>query len=165
VGGHIKKASVTQTTEAAQASDPASTLRPSSARRLDNMRALVAEFAARDIGYAGVALLLACSLTTARKYIAELLDAGLVFPLSASQRRPGAGIDRTLYRRTADPLAVHRFLATLAGPSAPADIAAPRTRPDAARIHRTWLAADVSLRAGHAPARRDPLVAALFGAV
>lgn len=130
------------------------------------MRALVAEFAARDIGYAGAALLLDCSLTTARNYIAELLDAGLVFSLPGRPGRPGgSGVERTLYRRTADPLAVHRFLAALAGSQQAANNAAPQTLPDAERIHRTWRAAGFSLGAGHAPARRDPLVAALFGAV
>lgn len=103
-----------------------SLLRPSSARRLGNLRALVAEFAARDIGHAGVALFLPCSSTTARNYIAELLGAGLIIALPA--RQAAGGLDRTLYRRTADPLSVN-----------------------------------VSRRAGPAPARRDPLVAALFG--
>jgi hypothetical protein len=135
--------------------------RPSSARRLGNMRALVAELAARDIGCAGVAVFLGCSSTTARSYLAELLDAGLVSVLPASQGQ--SRVVRTLYRRTADPLAVHRFLAALAGPQEAAEHAEAQTRPDAERIHRKWLAADASLHAGHAPARRDPLVAALFG--
>ena len=166
MGKHIKKALVTG---AAEAPAPGALLRPSTVRRLGNMRALVAELVARDIGYAGVALLLGCSLTTARSYLAELLDACLVTSLPT---RPGSGgIDRTLYRRSADLLAVHRFLAALAGPREAAETAAlpdagaQPNRPDAARIHRTWLAADVFLRAGHPPARRDLLVAALFGAV
>jgi hypothetical protein len=115
--------------------------RPSSARRIDKLRALVAAFGARDIGNAGVALLLDCSLTAARNYLAELLDAGVI---DAHPVRQAAGcLDRTLYRRSADPLAAGAFLATLVS----ADCVA-----------------GLSAGAGSAPARRDPLVAALFGA-
>jgi hypothetical protein len=137
-------------------------LRPSTLQRLGNMRTLVTELAARDIGYADVACLLGCSLTTARNYVAELLDAGLVSALLLGQGESGS--ERTRYRRTADPLAVHRFLAALSRPLKGAEDAAPQTRPDGARVHRTWLPADFSAGAHHAPARRDPLVAALFGA-
>ncbi|WP_426193447.1 hypothetical protein [Massilia sp. DWR3-1-1] len=115
--------------------------RLSSARRIDKLGALVAAFAARDLGNAGVALLLECSLTAARNYLAELLDAGVI---DAHPVRQAAGcLDRTLYRRSADPLAAGVFLAAL-------------TRADCV--------AGCSPGAGSAPARRDPLVAALFGA-
>jgi hypothetical protein len=143
--------------------DGARTLRPSSARRLGHLRGLVAEFADRDIGQKGVALVLGCSQTAARNYLAELVDAGVV---AAHPVRQAAGcMDRRLYRITADPLAVHRYLAALARShrrSAERDDAAVSAPvPDGARIYRSWLAADFS---PGRPARRDPLVAALFGA-
>lgn len=151
----------------AETPNPALMLRPSSARRLGNLRALVAEFAGRDIGYAGVAVFLGCSLTAARNYVGELLDAGVIASLPV--RQAAGCVDRTLYRGSADPLVVHAFLAALARSHTAAmpawrDTAEAEAPPDAERIHRTWLAADFSFGAGRSPARRDPLVAALFGA-
>ncbi|MDL2354074.1 MAG: hypothetical protein QFF03_02325 [Pseudomonadota bacterium] len=133
-------------------------LRPSSARRLVNLRSLVAAFAGRDIGRSGVAALLGCSLSASRNYLAELLDAGVVH--SQPVRQSDGGGDRIQYRLSADPRAVRDFLASLAVPDGAADCRAA----DPARIQRMWRDADFFLAAGHAPARRDPLVAALFGA-
>lgn len=149
------------------ANDPAP-LRPSSARRLRNLRALVREFSGRDIGYVGAALFLDCSLSAARNYVAELLDASVV--VSHPVRQAAGCVDRTLYRLSADPRTVHEFLAGLAR-SQGADgmperhgAASMETPPDPACVNRTWRTADFSLGIGSAPARRDPLVAALFGA-
>ncbi|WP_119810054.1 hypothetical protein [Massilia cavernae] len=114
--------------------------RPSSVRRISNLRALVEEFGKRDLGCAAAALFLSCSFSSARNYIVELLDAGV---LAAHPVRQGAGcLDRTLYQLTADRLARQRFLATLAESDD----------------------AGFSFGPGDRPARRDPLVAALFGA-
>jgi hypothetical protein len=152
-------------TQAPAAHDQAPAMRPSSARRLCIMRALVAELAGRDIGHAGVALFLGCSLSAARNYVSELLDAGVV---AAHPARKDAGcMDRKLYRLTVDPLAVHKYLAALARSNGGRGVAgwgegeAEDTIPDVERIRRSWSVADFSLGA---PARRDPLVAALFGA-
>lgn len=143
-------------------------LRPSSVRRLGNLRALVSEFSGRDIGSSGVALLLGCSLSAARNYVAELLDAGVVAPSPVKQK---AGcVDRTLYRLNADPLAVHQFLAALArshdvdGMPALRGAVERQAPPDPIHVHRQWRDAGLCFAANNAPARRDPLVAALFGA-
>lgn len=137
------------------ASDPAPLLRPSSTRRLRNLRALVAEFSGRDIGCAGVALFLDCSLSAARNYVSELLDASVV---ALHPVRQAAGcIDRRLYKLTVDPLAVHAYLAALAS-SHGVEVG----EWEAGRMERGWSAADFPLGA---PPRRDPLVAALFGTV
>ena len=130
-------------------------LRPASARRIGNLRALVVEFTARDIGNAGVALLLGCSLTAARNYVAELLDAAVI--VAHPVRQAAGGLDRTLYSRSADPLTVADFLAALARRQRAADLQA----------CGSWCSevdVDVVRRAASTPARRDPLVAALFGA-
>ena len=143
-------------------------LRPSSARRLRNLRALVAEFSGRDIGNSGVALFLGCSLSAARNYVSELLDAGVV--ASHPVRQKAGCVDRTLYRLTADPLAVHQFLAALVishgieGTPARRGAAGRERAPDFERVHCLWREAGFSFGANHTPARRDPLVAALFGA-
>lgn len=147
--------------------DAVPVMRPSSARRLKNLRALVAEFSARDIGCAGTALFLGCSLSAARNYICELLDAAVVASLPV--RQAAGCVDRTLYRLTADPLAVHEFLAGLARSHGEHAMPAPRgaasidMSPDPESAHRTWRTADFTLGVGEGPARRDPLVAALFG--
>ena len=149
------------------ANDPAP-LRPSSARRLRNLRALVREFSGRDIGCTGAALFLDCSLSAARNYVAELLDASVV--ASHPVRQAAGCVDRTLYRLSADPLTVHRFLAGLARSHCADETperrgaASMETPPDPACVHRIWRTADFSVGISSAPARRDPLVAALFGA-
>ncbi|MDL2356562.1 MAG: hypothetical protein QFF03_15025 [Pseudomonadota bacterium] len=111
------------------------------------MRLLVAEFAGREIGCAGVALLLGCSLSAARNYVAELLDAGVI--ALRPNRQAAGGVDRTLYRLAAEPLKVHQFLAALT---------------DRERIDRLWRDADFCCETDGSFVRRDPLVAALFGA-
>lgn len=140
----MQKASVAKEPQKPGPSPP---MRRSSYRRHANFRKLVAELALRDIGCAGVTLLLDCSISAARNYIAELVDAGVL--ASHPVRQQAGCIDRTLYCRTADPLVVRAFLAALASPQ------------DAG--HR-WPVAHVSPGADDLPARRDPLVAALFGA-
>jgi hypothetical protein len=152
-------------TAAAAARQQAPMMRPSSARRLCIMRELVAEFARRNIGHTGVALFLGCSLSAARNYVFELLDAGVV--ASHPVRQAAGCVDRKLFRLAADPLAVRKYLAALPrshgerGAVAWGDGEAAEPMPDVARIHRNWSVADFSMGA---PARRDPLVAALFGA-
>lgn len=133
-------------------------IRPSSAKRLANLYTLVAEFAHRDIGRTGVAELLGCSPSASRNYIAELLDARVVFSSPARPRIEWK--DRTLYRLTDDPVAVQEFLAGLAGPIG----ATLSGGPVAEQVQRMGRNTNFGLRASIEPARRDPLVAALFGA-
>lgn len=148
--------------------DRAPLLRPSSARRLANLRALVAEFGGREIGCAGVALFLDCSLSAARNYVATLLDAGVI--ASHPDRQAAGCVDRTLYRQAADPPEVHQFLGALTETHGAEGMPTRRgateleRSPDPERIHRLWRDANFSVGAGRSPARRDPLVAALFGA-
>lgn len=141
--------------------------RPSSARRMSNLRALVEEFGNRDLGCAGAALFLGCSYSSARNYLAQLLDAGVV---ASHPVRLGAGcIDRTLYRLTADPLVVHRFRLGRAdrrpGHASAGGTERLETAPHAGSTRIVWRNADFSLAVGYAPTHRDPLVAALFGVV
>lgn len=123
---------------------------PSSVRRLANFRVLVAEFAVRQMGCAAVAEVLHCSSSAARNYLHELLDGGIV------TRHP---IDRTVYCQNSDPLVAHEFLAALARLGQGKRTALP-TR----RVHSLWNDAIVCCSSADQPARRDPLVAALFGA-
>jgi hypothetical protein len=152
-------------TGAPGAHNQAPMMRPSSARRLSIMRALVAEFSGRDIGHTGVALFLDCSLSAARNYVSELVDAGVV--ASHPVRQAAGCMDRRLYRLTVDPLAVHKYLAALArshgagGMAGWGEETVDEPVADVARVHHNWSVAGFSLGA---PARRDPLVAALFGA-
>jgi hypothetical protein len=95
--------------------------RPSSALRERRLRALIEEFAARDMGYAGVAVFLNCSTSAARNYVHSLVDERLIEEAPAGCA--ASSEERTVFR-----------LHSLAQPIA-------------------------------APARRDPLVAALFGDV
>lgn len=97
-------------------------IRPSSAQREQRLRTLVAEFAARDMGYTGVAAFLNCSPSAARNYVHALVDERLI--VAAPDARAASMEERTMFR-----------LNLLAAPT----------------------------QASRTPARRDPLVAALFG--
>jgi hypothetical protein len=109
-------------------------MRPSTLRRSENLLRLLGEFETRDLGPLGVALVLGCSASAARNYIAELLDARVIRRLPGG---PGDGCaDRVVYGVDQDAQRVARFKAALAG----------------------------SMMGGDSgPQWRDPLVAALFG--
>lgn len=111
-------------------------LRPSTARRLEKLSELVAELSVRDMGLAAIAAFLGCSPSSARNYVFELQDAGVVE--SPASRAPPGCVERTVYRLHAD---------------------TPGVRRDAGRLRADPLAGLCE----RAP-RRDPLVAALFGA-
>lgn len=107
------------------------------------MRALVAEFAARDMGYTGVAAFLNCSPSAARNYVHSLRDERIV--VEAPGRRGESTEERTVFRLNPSAAEVDFFLTRIAAPA----IFVQEAR--------------VSDQARHLPARRDPLVAALFG--
>ncbi|MGJ7916183.1 hypothetical protein ACI48D_11970 [Massilia sp. LXY-6] len=132
---------------------------PSSERRRTNLHAVVLEFTRRDIGPACVSALLGCSLSASRYYLATLLEAGLVAPQSVRpQTARGKGKPFTL---SADAAAVQDFLDGLA---APRGNAGPGCGDNGGQVHRVWHGANHWRSAARPPARRDPLVAALFGA-
>jgi hypothetical protein len=139
-------------------------MRPSTVQRLLNLRTLVAELALRELGYTEAGALLDCSPSGVRNYFNRLLDAGVVAP----RRTRGAdGKDLTLFRLNPDPQVASGFIAMLERQRR-TDVIAPR------QITVRTAAADAGLatvavppapcdEAADAPARRDPLVAALFG--
>jgi hypothetical protein len=132
---------------------------PSSERRRANLHALVLEFTRRDIGPACVSALLGCSLSASRYYLATLLDAGLVVPQSV--RHGTACGKRKAFTLSADAAAVRDFLDSLA---APHRSAGPGGASNDGHVRRVWHGANHWRTAACAPAQRDPLVAALFGA-
>jgi len=145
-----------------QAPDEEPTVRPSTARRNENLVSLVAELSLREMGYVGVARHLNCSPSCARNYISQLLDLGVI---AISPNRPQAGaVDRTVFR-------LNSVLASCAHDSAEKvqgrnagrlslDLSQETVKGDSCH----WLETAVSLAwsTGVAPSR-DPLVAALFG--
>jgi hypothetical protein len=132
---------------------------PSSERRRANLQALVREFTLRDIGPACASALLGCSLSASRYYLAELLDAGLVAPQLAREKADCGKHQR--FTLKADAPAVRDFLHSL---DVSTRSAGPLYGSTGGQIRRVWLGANHWRDATHAPARRDPLVAALFGA-
>ena len=117
--------------------------RPSSSRLDLNLRALVAEFALREMCCVDVSLFLGCSPSSARNYINRLLDAGIVAP----RRIAGAcGRTRVLYRARPGAGVADLPCMAEAPRAAPAPAPAP---PDVGPPDAFTL--------------RDPLVAAFFG--
>lgn len=154
-GGSLRQMSVT-------------TLRASSVRRMEQLRALVSELMIRDIGYTGVATLLKWSQSAARMYVQELRGAGIV--AAGPIRQPADCVDKIVFRLNSNSQQVQAFLATLSQ-SQRCNIAPSRkgehkdeARSNVRRFHIMQDDAKISLRVSDAPAQRDPLVAALFGA-
>jgi hypothetical protein len=85
-------------------------MRPSSLLRNTRLNALLAALAVRDLGSIGTAALLDCSASSARNYLLELLDAGVVSAIL----NPAVGNERTVYRLNTDRLLVDDFQSTLA---------------------------------------------------
>lgn len=84
-------------------------MRPSSLLRNARLGTLLAELSQRDLGSLGVAALLDCSPSSARNYLFELLDAGLLRALP----NPAEGSDTTVYRLTPDQGLVDAFKTSL----------------------------------------------------
>jgi hypothetical protein len=162
--GHSRRSAYSHMPANAQAPDEERTVRPSTARRNDNLRSLVAELTLRDMGYVGVATHLNCSASSARNYISHLLDLGVI--VSAPNKPPAGAADRTVFR-------LNGVLASsgLYGAENVQGRSAGRRSLELSQgtLNRNgeshlWLETAVSLvrPAGVAPLR-DPLVAALFG--
>lgn len=144
-----------------------SAMRPSSMRKLDRMRTLVGQMSMRDMDSMDIAELLRCSHTAARNYLSELLQAGVV--ISNRGRALGGGAIRLGFRLTGDTNMVERYLAALHA-STSAEFLSRRVSqaPDEIKAKRHFhvMGDDrfLTVRVTLQPVRRDPLVAALFGA-
>lgn len=132
--------------------------RPSRAtlRRRANLQMLLAEFAARAMDATAVAELLQCSSTSAYQYLNMLFDNSVIeFCRDAGDP---ANPWRKMYRLSPDPQHARHFQAKLVDP------ALHRTAAVQARSRRmVHMVGQASVIEPAAPARRDPLVAALFG--
>lgn len=131
------------------------TIRPSSTRLDLNLRTLVAELTQRDLGCADVGLLLGCSPSSARNYIARLLDADIVGP----RRGCSAGGRATILYRLRPDADLSR-LERLAE-SARAAHAGQADEDDEKDEEHARRGAQAVAAAG--PGLRDPLLAAFFG--
>jgi hypothetical protein len=112
-------------------------MRPSSLLRNTRLNALIEALSFRELGSKGAAALLQCSVSSARNYLEELMDARVI--AISSKPWTGGGLDRTVYCLNPDPLIVGAFQTALGEFASGADKAANA-------------------------AVRDPLVLALFGA-
>ncbi len=132
-------------------------IRTSTSKRLQNLRILVEAFQQRDIGFLGIATLLGCSVAAARGYVHTLLTRGVIVA-SPVPRAPDS-VDKRVFRGSGDEALIDQYLSTLEENTA-------RTlRKAAPGGERTIVLIDRRLvgSAGYSSARRDPLVAALFG--
>lgn len=137
------------------------TQRLSTIRRIARLEVLLDEMKVRELTHYDVADFLMCSLSSARNYMLELLDAGLLSAVQHGQERRNR--DETPYRVSANTRVVEEFIAS-------------RTLNPVGRVSMTSFrnsSAERSLAvrgdprstaaAREFPATRDPLVAALFG--
>jgi hypothetical protein len=144
------------------APDEAPTIRPSTARRNENLRSLVAELSLREMGYVGVATHLNCSPSCARNYLSQLLDLGVI--ASSPNRPPAGAVDRAVFRLNGVlSSSAHYSAEKVQGRNAgrlSLDISRGAAKGDS--FHFLESTVSLARSAGVAPSR-DPLVAALFG--
>ena len=137
-------------------------MKPSSQRRIDNFRLLIARLAEGSMDPHAVTLLLSVSHKAARNYLHELVEAGVARPDTG---RP----EKTFVRLHAERDVSERFLDELVTSASAERISVRRS----AKRHDSHIGScfvhvlrdDVSfpLTMHRLPVRRDPLVAALFG--
>lgn len=138
-------------------------IRLSTQRRIERLKTLLSELAVRDLNHFDVARLFECSLSAARNYMRELRDAAVVILPTAAVGK--SKLDEARYQLSPHVWLVQDFIdakyygSVLAAgrPQRCASASAPR--------HFHILADDVkhAVKINNCPARRDPLVAALFG--
>lgn len=134
-------------------------MRASSSPRIERLRRLLSELSLREVGHSDVIELLDCSMSSARNYIAELLNARVVVARACHR-----GSDRAMYRLNTDEAPLRAFCALLGGAPVPGG-AHPPPPLDVVATHQAFLFESPrhwALVRG-ASMQRDPLVAALFG--
>lgn len=83
------------------------------------MNQLMSAFAVREMGHADAAVLLECSPSSARSYMFELIDAGVILPTQAAF---GRRIAKPGYRLNPDKRAVDQYKAVLVDEDKHADV-------------------------------------------
>lgn len=138
-------------------------MRPSTLLRIERLDKLIAAFAACDMGYLDAAKLLRCSASAARNYLAELVDAGVIQQCRGNHDRSGG---KSLYRLSADQATVCTYMTALgqACDRVNANLVSATSEGQCSRaLPRPVVVVNcAALPVG--TTRRDPLVAALFGA-
>lgn len=141
-------------------------MRLSTLRRTERLLALLAELSIRDMDLLAMSFLLNCSQSAVRNYTFELLSAGVIVAFPSKRTSAGGSKD---YRLSADTRIVENFLSNLGEPRRGDIISAKHSRQlhktlaDARYFHIMWNDMNGSFEVNGAHARRDPLVAALFG--
>lgn len=146
---------------------PRQRLTAATARRVESMKRLVAEMAVRDMTLADVGYWIDMSPSGARKYIYDLVGAGLV--TQAGLVNPTRySLGKPSYRLTDDAGAVASFLAEIEMPDG-SPIARPSPKQAGVKLaagrHVHIMGDDVhyAVRLSKSVPVRDSLVAALFG--
>ena len=137
-------------------------------QRMERLRTLVTELMTRDLPAEELAWVLKLSPSGARKYVADLTAAGVI-----ALATPVGGVvpaSGRVYTLAVTPEQAHVYLASL---TTTAPVRAAREskaalsiagRDPSRRFHIMQDDAPFSIRIERAPAMRDPLVAAFFGA-
>jgi DNA-binding transcriptional ArsR family regulator len=156
-----------------QASSASVPLLPSTARRLANIRLLLAELSQREMNMDEIALLLNASASAVRNDIVELRRAGIVHAVHVQQGSYRSG--KPSYRLSSNPELSRAFIDGIVNANAEGDgnVVVRRGRADkpgqftignGRRIHMFGDEVHYAVRVDRDPVRRDPLVTALFGA-
>ncbi|MES2257026.1 MAG: hypothetical protein V4724_00835 [Pseudomonadota bacterium] len=143
--------------------------RPTTLRRVEKLRRLIAALSSRQMDVAAAAAFLGCSPAAARNHLYELLAARVIVPVPVRADGGGAGGDSIAYTLHADAAIVEAFVDTLREVHGARFIfAGKRSRKRGLFVGGRYfhiMLDDVgfALQICDEPVRRDPLVAALFG--
>lgn len=136
-------------------------------RRIANIRLIIDTLPARDMDIDDICALLQFSPSGARKYIGELL-ADSVIEIARYRDATATYLGRAMYRLALDQAGVDEFLTrlekTAVTPKREPIIKPKFPQVPGRKFHIMGDDAHFAVRIHRAPAVRDPLVAALFGA-
>lgn len=151
---------------AVAAKPPAGRLTTATERRVEQTKALIAEFSTREMLADDICRFLGYTPSGGRKYIKNLRDAGVI-ELARYIDSTASYLGKAVYCLTADQGVVDSFIALLAEPrdTKPAPASGKPRRQAISGRHFHIMADDThfQIRAHRGPVARDPLVAALFG--
>jgi hypothetical protein len=176
LGFNCKVASATDSLRPARAASSlrlverrsAANRRPSTMVRTERLRALIGELSIRNMDWPEMSCFLACSQSAVRNYIRELEQAKVVFALRLLDSPDNRGSKK--YRVNDDASLVERYMDGLSNAEnlhlTPTKVRVRgRTSLADARYFHVLLGGEcLNLAGGRDQIRRDPLVAALFGA-
>lgn len=137
--------------------------RDATKRRIENMRALIAEISTRDMDALEICELIQFTRSGGRKYIRDLTRVGVICVLPKGPNRN----ETPVFRLVGNADCIAKFMASIDRPlptAAPRKAMPPPVAVPGSCVHICADDLNHTFRINRKPVQRDPLVAAIFGA-